>query len=61
MAGKDTASLDTGAGAKAANVAVDDLSDVIRALDKKAQGEYPPEARRRRHEEDTDRLPSPCG
>ncbi len=40
MAGKDTASLDTGAGAKAANVAVDDLSDVIRSLDKKAQGEY---------------------
>ena len=40
MAGKDTASLDTGAGAKAANNAVDDLSDVIRALDKKAQGEY---------------------
>ncbi len=40
MAGKDTASLDTGAGAKAANVAVDDLSEVIRALDKKAQGEY---------------------
>ncbi len=40
MAGKDTASLDTGAGAKAANVAVDDLSEVIRSLDKKAQGEY---------------------
>ena len=40
MAGKDTASLDTGAGAKAANNAVDDLSEVIRALDKKAQGEY---------------------
>ncbi len=40
MAGKDTASLDTGVGAKAANNAVDDLSDVIRALDKKAQGEY---------------------
>ena len=40
MAGKDTASLDTGAGAKAANVAVDDLSDVIRSLDKKAQGEF---------------------
>ena len=40
MAGKDTASLDTGAGAKAANVAVDDLSDVIRSLDKKVQGEY---------------------
>jgi type IV secretion system protein VirB4 len=40
MAGKDTASLDTGAGAKAANNAVDDLSDVIRALDKKAHGEF---------------------
>jgi type IV secretion system protein VirB4 len=40
MAGEDTVSLDTGAGAKAANVAVDDLSEVIRALDKKAQGEY---------------------
>lgn len=40
MAGKDTASLDTGAGAKAANNAVDDLGDVIRELDKKSQGEY---------------------
>lgn len=40
MAGKDAASLDTGAGAKAANVAVDDLSEVIRSLDKKAQGEF---------------------
>jgi type IV secretion system protein VirB4 len=40
MAGRDTASLDTGAGAKAANNAVDDLSDVIRALDKKAHGEF---------------------
>lgn len=40
MAGKDTVSLDTGAGAKAANVAVDDLSEVICSLDKKAQGEY---------------------
>jgi type IV secretion system protein VirB4 len=40
MSGRDTASLDTGAGAKAANLSVDDLSDVIRALDKKAQGEY---------------------
>jgi len=36
----DTASLETGAGAKAANNNVDDLSDVIRSLDKKAQGEY---------------------
>ncbi len=40
MAGKDTASLDTGAGAKAANNAVDDLGEVIRSLDKKSQGEY---------------------
>jgi type IV secretion system protein VirB4 len=40
MSGRDTASLDTGAGAKAANVSVDDLSEVIRALDKKAQGEF---------------------
>jgi type IV secretion system protein VirB4 len=40
MSGRDMASLDTGAGAKAANLNVDDLSDVIRALDKKAQGEY---------------------
>lgn len=40
MAGRDTASLDTGAGAKAANVAIDDLSEVIRSLDRKSQGEY---------------------
>src|SRR3984957_12320007 len=40
MSGRDTASLDYGAGAKAANVSVDDLSEVIRGLDKKAQGEY---------------------
>ena len=40
MIGRDTASLDTGAGAKAANNSVDDLSDVIRSLDKKAQGEF---------------------
>ena len=40
MSGRDTASLDTGAGAKAANSSVDDLSHVIRELDKKAQGEY---------------------
>ena len=40
MSGRDTGSLDTGAGAKAANNAVDDLSEVIRSLDKKAQGEY---------------------
>ncbi len=40
MAGRDTASLNTGAGAKAANNAVDDLGDVVRALDKKAHGEF---------------------
>jgi type IV secretion system protein VirB4 len=40
MSGRDTVSLETGAGAKAANLNVDDLSEVIRALDKKAQGEY---------------------
>ena len=40
MIGRDTASLETGAGAKAANNNVDDLSEVIRSLDKKAQGEY---------------------
>ena len=40
MSGRDTASLDTGAGAKAANNNIDDLSEVIRALDKKAQGEF---------------------
>jgi type IV secretion system protein VirB4 len=40
MSGRDTGSLETGAKAKAANLNVDDLSDVIRGLDKKAQGEY---------------------
>ena len=40
MSGRDDASLDTGAGAKAANNSVDNLSDVIRSLDKKAQGEF---------------------
>ena len=40
MSGRDTASLDTGAGAKAANNNVDDLSEVMRSLDKKAQGEF---------------------
>ena len=40
MSGRDTASLETGAGAKAANSSVDDLSLVIHELDKKAQGEY---------------------
>jgi type IV secretion system protein VirB4 len=40
MSGHDTASLETGAGARAANTQVDDLGEVIRSLDKKAQGEY---------------------
>jgi len=40
MSGRDFASLETGAGAKAANDQVDDLGDIIRSLDKKAQGEY---------------------
>jgi type IV secretion system protein VirB4 len=40
MSGRDTVSLDTGAAAKAANRSVDDLSDVIHALDKKAHGEF---------------------
>lgn len=40
MSGRDSASLDTTAGAKAANLNVDDLSAVIRNLDKKAQGLY---------------------
>jgi type IV secretion system protein VirB4 len=40
MSGRDAASLDTGAGAKAANNNVDDLSEVIRSLDKKSQGEF---------------------
>ena len=40
MSGRDFASLDTGAGARAANTQVDDLGEVIRSLDKKAQGEY---------------------
>ena len=40
MAGKDTAALESGAGAKAAALGVDDLADVIRQLDKKGQGEY---------------------
>jgi type IV secretion system protein VirB4 len=40
MSGRDTSSLEAGAGAKAANSNVDDLSEVIRALDKKAQGEF---------------------
>ncbi len=40
MSGRDLASLETGAGARAANTSVDDLSEVIRSLDKKTQGEY---------------------
>ena len=40
MSGRDFASVETGAGARAANSSVDDLSEVIRSLDKKAQGEY---------------------
>jgi type IV secretion system protein VirB4 len=40
MSGRDGASLEAGAGAKAANRNVDDLSEVIRDLDRKAQGEY---------------------
>lgn len=40
MSGRDFASLETGAGARAANSSVDDLSEVIRSLDKKCQGEY---------------------
>jgi len=40
MSGRDFASLETGAGARAANSSVEDLSDVIRSLDEKAQGEY---------------------
>jgi type IV secretion system protein VirB4 len=40
MSGRDFASLETGAGARAANTQVDDLGEVIRSLDKKAQGEY---------------------
>jgi type IV secretion system protein VirB4 len=40
MSGRDTASLETGARARAANTQVDDLGEVIRSLDKKAQGEF---------------------
>ncbi len=40
MAGKDSASLDTGAGARAADANVNDLSEVIRSLDKTGQGEF---------------------
>ncbi len=40
MSGRDFASMDKTAGGRAADKGVDDLSDVIRALDKKAHGEY---------------------
>jgi type IV secretion system protein VirB4 len=40
MSGRDTTSLETGAGARAANSRVDDLSEVVRALDKKIHGEF---------------------
>jgi type IV secretion system protein VirB4 len=40
MSGRDIVSLENGAGAKAATDNVEDLSEVIRSLDKKAQGEY---------------------
>ncbi len=40
MSGRDFASLETGAGARAANTQVDDLGEVIRSLDKKSQGEF---------------------
>lgn len=40
MSGKDTASLESGAGARAADASVDDLSDIIRSLDKTGQGEF---------------------
>jgi len=40
MSGRDFASMDKTAGGRASDKGVDDLSDVIRALDKKANGEY---------------------
>lgn len=40
MSGTDTASLESGAGARAADASVDDLSEVIRSLDKTGQGEF---------------------
>ncbi len=40
VSAQNQASLETSAGAKAANLVVDDLSDAIRSLDKKAQGLY---------------------
>jgi type IV secretion system protein VirB4 len=40
MSGRDVASLETGACARAANSSVDDLSEVVRALDNKVHGEF---------------------
>lgn len=40
LSGRDFASMDRTAGGRAADKSVDDLSEVIRALDKKAHGEY---------------------
>ena len=40
MSSRDQSALEGTAGAKAANLVVDDLSDVIRSLDKKAQGTF---------------------
>lgn len=40
MSGHDTASLETTAGARAADSSVNDLSDVVRSLDQKAQGQF---------------------
>src|SRR5260221_3511974 len=40
MNASDTSAIESTAGARAANVSVDNLSEVISDLDKKAQGEY---------------------
>ena len=40
MSGRDTASLESGAGARAAEFQVDDLGEVMRSLDKTGQGEF---------------------
>ena len=40
MSSRDQSAIESTAGAKAANLVFDDLSDVIRSLDKKAQGTY---------------------
>ena len=40
MSGRDTSSLETGAGARAAHASVDDLSEVVKVLDKKIHGEF---------------------